>query len=434
MCILIHHPKDACFSSEQLKDFYYKNSDGFGAIVNHGDERGVVVYKAVGTLKEIEDLYYDKVACYEAIIHFRMKTHGDIDMENCHPYEVIKDEMWLAHNGILSYGNKENPKMSDTWHYIKDFIKPMLEQTPDALANPYIRGYIGSHIGSSNKFGLMDSKGNVFIVNKHAGVTYDGIWYSNTYAWTPWKFGYGEAPKSYYSGTGHSLYPTKTSSDNPYSKASDPVGKKHHYGSSKSWQLWNDMDDEVDAWEAEGYVSPSTLADEKTKDSYQRYQQALEYDRKATSQSNKAKRNKKKPNAKGKGNAARQARTMTEAQKVAKAKANAGQVTSPFVSTEVLARIIRSCYNAMMTEDYHGVVRWVSENPMKCATLLYELYGDEGPNSKWSSEVISDRVATDAEWGADAIVDMWAENEGLLLEMADITKPNTSKGVHSYVQ
>lgn len=427
MCILIHHPKDACFSSEQLRDFYSKNSDGFGAIVNHGDERGVVVYKAVGSFKEIEDLYYEKVACYEAVIHFRMKTHGDIDMENCHPYEVVKDEMWLSHNGILSYGNKENPKMSDTWHYIKDFIKPMLETTPDALANPYIRGYIGSHIGSSNKFGLMDSKGNVFIINKHAGVIHDGIWYSNTYAWTPWKFGYGEAPKSYYSA-GSSLYPTAVT---PTTTA---PANKHHYGSSKSWQFWNDADDEYAHWEAEGYRSPSTLADEKTKDSYQRYQQALEYDRKAVSQTNKVKRNKRKLSNKGKGNATRQARTMTAAQKVAKSKAKAGEVTPAFVSTEVMARIIRSCYNAMMTEDYHGVVRWVSENPMKCATLLYELYGDEGPNSKWSSEVISDRVATDAEWGADAIVDMWAENEELLLEMADITKPNTSKGVHSYVQ
>jgi hypothetical protein len=56
MCILIHQPKDYCFTAEQLADFYAKNPDGFGAIVNHGDERGVVVYKNVGTLKEISVL------------------------------------------------------------------------------------------------------------------------------------------------------------------------------------------------------------------------------------------------------------------------------------------------------------------------------------------------------------------------------------------
>jgi hypothetical protein len=30
-------------------------------------------------------------------------------------------------------------------------------------------------------------------------------------------------------------------------------------------------------------------------------------------------------------------------------------------------------------------------------------------------------------------VDMWAENEELLFEMADISKPNSSKGIHSHV-
>jgi len=168
MCILIHQPKDYCFTAEHLSDFYGRNPDGFGAIVNHADERGVVVYKIVGTLKEIEDMYFNSVACYEAIIHFRMKTHGDIDMDNCHPYQVT-DGLWMAHNGILSSGNSKDPKKSDTWHYINDFIKPMIETTPNALENPYIRGYIGVHIGASNKFGLMDNSGQVFIINKRTG-------------------------------------------------------------------------------------------------------------------------------------------------------------------------------------------------------------------------------------------------------------------------
>lgn len=428
MCILIHHPKDACFSSEQLADFYHRNSDGFGAIVNHGDERGVQVYKAVGKLKDIEDLYYDKVACYEAIIHFRMKTHGDIDMENCHPYEV-KEGLWMSHNGILSYGNNEDPKMSDTWHYIKDFIRPMLDQTPDALSNPYIRGYLGAHIGASNKFGFMDSEGNVYIINKHSGVVYDGIWYSNTYAWTPYKFGYGQAPanthKYYSSGYDDdyrgNYYPTtSTSVANNNSRALATTPKKgHHYGSSKSWQLWNDMDDEIAAWEKDGYKSPSAQAEDKVDpvgSSAQQRKRVKQYKAKSQASSRKMKR---------------AARTKTKEQVAAKTVSK--PVYSGFVAPEVLARIIRSCYNAYQTDDYHGIVRWVSENPMKCASLLYELYGDDGPGSKWTSEIISDRVNTDPEWGADAVIDMWSENEEMLLEMGDITKPNSSKGEHSYV-
>jgi len=88
----------------------------------------------------------------------------------------------------------------------------------------------------------------------------------------------------------------------------------------------------------------------------------------------------------------------------------------------------------MQRDDYHGIVRWVSENPMKASAILYEMYGDDGPDSKWTSEIISDRVNQDSEWGADAILDMWAENEEALLEIAEIVKPNSSTGVHSHVQ
>lgn len=427
MCILIHQPKDYCFSSEQLRDFFYKNSDGFGAIVNHGDERGVKVYKSVGGIKEIEDMYYNDVACYEAIIHFRMKTHGNIDLENCHPYEVLPN-VYMAHNGILSYGNTADPTKSDTWHYIKDFIKPMLELTPDALKNPYIRGYLGAHIGSSNKFGFMDLEGNVAIINRHSGVEHDGVWYSNTYAWTPWKFGYGEPPRAYNYG-GHTAIttapPSKSTTGNPYHSASPKT--KNHYGSSKSWQLWNDYDEEIAAWEKEGYESPS-LADGKKTSANERYQQALAADRrdaKSKSQRNRVQKAK--------------AKKAAAAKKAADEKA-AAQVTSltghtPWrISHKALVSIIRSSYNVMQRDDYHGIVRWVSENPMKASAILYEMYGDDGPDSKWTSEIISDRVNQDSEWGADAILDMWAENEEALLEIAEIVKPNSSTGVHSHVQ
>jgi len=407
MCILIHQPKDYCFTAEHLADFYSKNPDGFGAIVNHNDERGVVVYKIVGSLKDIEDLYFKSVACYESVIHFRMKTHGDIDLDNCHPY-IVTDNLWMAHNGILSSGNDKDRSKSDTWHYIKDFIRPMLEQTPDALDNPYIRGYIGAHIGASNKFGFMSNEGKVYIINKHSGVEYDGVWYSNTYAWSPYKHGYEKAPSyNYYSGTNYNK------------SGSVHNGNKHHYGSSSSWRYWNELEEsEYDQWEAEGYRSPSV--ERKQPDSTA--QAELKWDAKASAKANRKRVQKHKAKAK----------TI--------AKAKAGEVTrkkqsNPAIklSNEAFARIIRSSYNAMMTEDYHGVIRWVSENPMKASALLYEIYGDEH-NPRFTSEALSDNVSTDPTWGADAIIDMWSEHEEMLLDLAEITKPNSSKGEHSHVQ
>ena len=233
MCILIHQPKDSCFTSKQLEDFYQKNPDGFGAIVKRGET--VEVIKSIGNLQEIEDLYYDQVACHEAVIHFRMKTHGEIDIANCHPYEVVPG-IWMAHNGILATGNAADPKMSDTWHYIQDYLKPIIAKNPELITEPAFLKLVGAHIGNSNKFAFMNEKGEVGIVNKNAGYTFWDlankeleVWYSNTYAWSPYAMGFMEYPK-----------PATT----PY------------YGSSRSWAQW-------DQWDREEYQGTLGLSPKK---------------------------------------------------------------------------------------------------------------------------------------------------------------------------
>lgn len=224
MCILIHHPINTQFAVEQLQDFYNKNPDGFGAIVKRGDT--VEVIKSIGKVDEIIDLYNQQVSGHEAIIHFRMKTHGEIDIANCHPYEVVPG-IYMAHNGILSTGNAADPKMSDTWHYIQDFLKPMLEQDPSLLFNVGFQRMIAGHIGNSNKFGFMDQSGRTVIINRTAGVDHKGVWYSNTYAWTPWKFGYGSAPEY-----------------KPMSTYQRPLWDDR-YASSSTWRAWNEMDKQI---------------------------------------------------------------------------------------------------------------------------------------------------------------------------------------------
>jgi hypothetical protein len=88
------------------------------------------------------------------------------------------------HNGILSTGNKADTSKSDTWHYIKDYLRPMLALNPDYAFTPAFADIIGSHIGSSNKFVLMDEQGRQAVVNQDAGVYWSGLWLSNTYAWS----------------------------------------------------------------------------------------------------------------------------------------------------------------------------------------------------------------------------------------------------------
>jgi hypothetical protein len=188
MCILIKHPANTVFSDELLLDFYQHNSDGFGAVYSENGK--LVVIKTLGNPDEIKAIYQETLKGRECIIHYRMKTHGDIDMDNCHPYRVT-DDVWMAHNGILSMGNPIDPRKSDTWHFIEFILRPALTGNPDLLFDIDFQDYIADMIGGSNKFAFMHSSGKSVIINEAAGVKHEGAWLSNTYAWSAAKYGHG---------------------------------------------------------------------------------------------------------------------------------------------------------------------------------------------------------------------------------------------------
>jgi hypothetical protein len=189
MCLLVTQTKSSpILSNEWLEDFYAYNSDGIGVMwSNHGD---LVIKKVLP--KSADDFihfYHSEIAGKDCAFHLRMRTHGDIDLTNCHPYEVLTRsehgiDLWLMHNGILSTGNKADESKSDTWHYINDYLRPMLSANPDFAFHPSFAEIVGEHIGSSNKFVLMDNEGRQAVINQNAGVYWAGLWLSNTYAWT----------------------------------------------------------------------------------------------------------------------------------------------------------------------------------------------------------------------------------------------------------
>lgn len=361
MCILIHHPAGTHFSREQLLDFFSKNSDGFGAIVKRGDT--VEVLKSVGTFEEIDALYVDQVAGYESVIHFRMKTHGKIDIANCHPYEVVPG-VWMAHNGVLSTGNHKDPNMSDTWHYIQDFLKPMLEHDATLINNVGFQRMVASHIGSSNKFGFMNQDGDVVLINETSGIRHQDVWYSNTYAWTPWKFGYGTKPapvatKKY----------NKYGYDDSYADwwGGQSVAKQgsvfdERYASSATWKSWNKMDKEIQAGTTN--IAPS------------------------------------KPKTKGKK------RKSTKAQ-------------APKLSTEQFKKLIRHSYNAVQLGGFQGAMDWIDKHPMSAMRFIYEVYGNER-SPTFNANSISNMVNHDLGEAADLVCEIWEEMEPDLCELAGI--------------
>ena len=189
MCLLITQPQDApTLSNDWLIDFHASNPDGVG--VMYADNGSLIIEKILPLNAEaFIDFYHSHIAGKNCAFHLRMKTHGNIDLENCHPYEVLNRadhgiDLWLMHNGILSTGNATDTSKSDTWHYIRDYLRGILASNPDYAFSAGFAEIIGSHIGASNKFVLMDNNSRMAVVNQDSGVYWAGLWLSNTYAWT----------------------------------------------------------------------------------------------------------------------------------------------------------------------------------------------------------------------------------------------------------
>lgn len=197
MCLLVKQPAASKFSDEFLADVFNKNADGLG--VMYADGGKLHVYKCLpATAQDFVDFYRKHAEGRDCVWHARMQTHGDIDFENCHPYQVT-DDIWMAHNGILSTGNDADKSKSDTWHFIRNFLRPALTANPDLILDDQWCAFVGEIIGRSNKFGFVRADGKIVIINTKAGVEYQGAWLSNTYAWSYHKFTGGAGYTNMYS-------------------------------------------------------------------------------------------------------------------------------------------------------------------------------------------------------------------------------------------
>lgn len=202
MCLIIYKPASIRITKELADDVFTKNKDGFGLIYHDAEAKTVNSFKILGTKEQIWEAlqpFMDK----ELLMHWRMQTHGDIDLENCHPYELIPDgplPSYMMHNGILSTGNAADKTKSDTWHYIRDYLRPIVQANPEVLHTPAFQALVKNHIGNSNKFAIMDGRGEVVIINREAGIEFEGMWFSNTYAWSASYFGAYKSVNNGYQG------------------------------------------------------------------------------------------------------------------------------------------------------------------------------------------------------------------------------------------
>ena len=208
MCIAILKPKDKTISKEILQTCSKSNPDGMGFAYIKDDKIHINKYM------KFEDFYEDYIQVETTspmLIHFRIATHGKVEVKNCHPFR-LNNRMALIHNGVMSgYGDKQ--LKTDT----QDFIDKVIGNISWKMwKNPSYRQLVGDAIGYS-KFAILDVTGDYYIINEQKGVWDDGVWYSNS--------SYKPKEVTYYKQT--KLYDDEDVSwYNIYKKKQDEIDKK----------------------------------------------------------------------------------------------------------------------------------------------------------------------------------------------------------------
>lgn len=180
MCVIIYKPAGKEVPEEHLVEAMRSNSMGVGiaAIVDGKVEtfKGVTKWSEQEAIK-LMALLKDR----EAVFHARVATSGYINWDNCHPFEIIKDQLYVMHNGVFTSLSDTKSRYSDSWHFAEQ-MKPFFNKYGlDLLKTDIFQGWAQLFCGWGNKLAFISTEG-VVLINERAGVERDGIWYSNTSA------------------------------------------------------------------------------------------------------------------------------------------------------------------------------------------------------------------------------------------------------------
>ena len=177
MCLIIHQPRGLTLPRRTLESAAKRNADGFGLMT--AASGALRIFRTLDP-EEALALYYAHGAGRECVLHWRLTTHGRTDLENCHPFTPAPG-VAVAHNGVLDVGTPHTG-MSDTWHFVRYVLAPMLAADPQALKDPDTVAVLEG-LTRGSRLAAMHADGTVTILHRRSGVEHQGAWYSNVYGW-----------------------------------------------------------------------------------------------------------------------------------------------------------------------------------------------------------------------------------------------------------
>ena len=192
MCLIIRCEKEKEITKEIMKGMYARNDDGYGFMwVQDNKIHGLK--KSGGNIDELYDKYQE-LKEYNPFIHLRMRTHGEINDENAHPY-FCGYGIWLMHNGVIHHSSiKQQDKKSDTWQFVDNVLNPLFKNSKNPhqlIRSDMFRNVVEHFLGSGNRVVIGD-RGGFVLMNEKTWYTVpeyvpglEGLLVSNSYAWSP---------------------------------------------------------------------------------------------------------------------------------------------------------------------------------------------------------------------------------------------------------
>jgi hypothetical protein len=192
MCIIAIKKRGVQFPSvETIKNMCDNNPDGFAMVYNiRGDKTRVIrslnsddIFNAY---KELIKHSHKKVAFF---MHARIKTHGTININNCHGWYSDECKMHFAHNGILKITNRDD--MTDSETFLRDIFTPAF----------LYRGWKGAELAidaciGTSKFVFMENDGTIHHYGPYKED--EGMLYSNdSYKEQSWRKYYSDSYSGY---------------------------------------------------------------------------------------------------------------------------------------------------------------------------------------------------------------------------------------------
>jgi len=179
MCIAIFKPKEHTLTRDTLKICFEGNSHGAGFAYPDGGK--MVVDKGYFKFKEFWEAYSEvQKKALPMLIHFRYRTHGLQNAENCHPWQIDAEHA-MIHNGVIkqfSGGNKKG-KLSDTGKFNEHVLKPMFLANSRQWLENWSKCLIEDFIGTGNKVVILSANGDYQIYREEFGTWSGGCWFSN---------------------------------------------------------------------------------------------------------------------------------------------------------------------------------------------------------------------------------------------------------------